>query len=239
MNEALTPTPAVSCQVLAGQALVFGLLGRAFYVSPDREWIQTLATERVFDEVPFATGQPDVAKGLGLLVAWTEASQNGLATESFAALRADYTRLFEGPGPAEAPPWESVYFHDEPMLFQEETIQVREWYARFGLQAEMLHSEPDDHAGLELVFLAHLAGLGAAACEAGEAEKLSWLVSAQQEFAAEHPAKWVPAWCDKVVEHARTDFYRGIALVTRGALAELSATGAASGATTQPGSKGS
>ena len=236
MHETVTPSLERSCQVLAGQALVFGLLGRALYVSPDREWIQSLAQERVFDDVPFANDQPDVVKGLALLGAWTNASQGGLTSKAFDALQADYTHLFVGPGQVEAPPWESVYFHDEPLLFQEETLRVREWYARFGLQSELLHSEPDDHVGLELAFLAHLAGLGVSACEKGETENLSWLTSAQREFAAEHPSKWIPAWCDRVCEHARTDFYRGIALVTKGALAELGAT---RGAGPQPGNEGS
>ena len=172
MNETTTPALDGPCQELAGQALVFGLLGRALYVSPDRAWVQTLVQERVFDSVPFAGEQPDVVKGLVLLAAWTDASQAGLADQAFDAVQSDYTHLFVGPGKVDAPPWESVYFHDEEMLFQEETLHVREWYARFGLQAELLHSEPDDHIGLELAFLAHLAGQAVSACEKGEAEKL-------------------------------------------------------------------
>jgi TorA maturation chaperone TorD len=227
MNETMPPSLEASCQELAAQALVFGLLGKALYAYPDREWLQSLAQQRVFDGVPFANNQPDVVRGLALLGAWTSANQGSLTGESFDGLERDYMRLFVGPGQLEAPPWESVYFHDEPLLFQEETLRVREWYARFGLQAELLHNEPDDHLGLELAFLAHLAGLGVTACETGETDRLSGVMSAQQEFAAEHPAKWVPSWCDRVCEHARTDFYRGVALVTKGALAEL---GAASGA---------
>lgn len=240
MSETTTPAVDGPCQDLAGRALVFGLLGRALYVSPDRVWVQTLVQERLFDGVPFAGEQPDVVKGLALLAAWTDASRAGLTGQAFDAVQFDYTRLFVGPGKVQAPPWESVYFHDEEMTFQEETIQVREWYARFGLQAELLHSEPDDHIGLELAFLAHLAGQAVAACQKGEAENLGRLTSAQQEFAAEHPAKWVPAWCDRVCQHARTDFYRGIALLAKGALAELAAMGAASSSAGQhPGDEGS
>jgi TorA maturation chaperone TorD len=235
MNETMTPPLEGSCQVLAGQALVFGLLGKALYAYPDRAWLQSLAQERVFDDVPFAGEHPDVVKGLELLGAWTNASQPGLTSEMFDALQADYMRLFVGPGEVEAPPWESVYFHDEPLLFQEETLRVREWYARFGLQAELLHSEPDDHVGLELAFLAHLAGLGVSACENGETENLRWLTEAQQEFTAEHPGKWMASWCDRVCKHARTDFYRGIALASKGAVAALGAT---SGAGPQTGSEG-
>lgn len=223
MTDTITPALDGACQDLAGQALVFGLLGRALYVSPDRAWLDTLVAERIFDDVPFAGEQPDVLQGLALLAAWTSANQAGLTDGSFDTVQADYTHLFVGPGKVDAPPWESVYFHDEEMLFQEETLHVREWYARFGLQAELLHSEPDDHLGLELAFLAHLAGQAVSACEKGEAEKLTWLTAAAREFAAEHPSKWISAWCDRVHKHARTEFYRGIALVAKGALAKLGA----------------
>lgn len=221
MTDSTNPALDDVCQELAGQALVFGLLSRALYSSPDRAWMEALVRERVFEDVPFAGAQTDVVRGLALLAAWTAANQAGLTQEGFDAVQSDYTRLFVGPGKVGAPPWESVYFHDEEMLFQEETIQVREWYARFGLQIERLHSEPDDHLGLELAFLAHLAGQAVSACEQGEAEKLGRLTSAEQEFAAEHPLKWISAWCDRVATHARTDFYRGIALVAKGALTEL------------------
>ncbi|MBO2519906.1 MAG: molecular chaperone TorD, partial [Firmicutes bacterium] len=36
---------------------------------------------------------------------------------------------------------------------------MRNWYARYGLVAEKKGQEPDDHVGLELEFVAHLAGL--------------------------------------------------------------------------------
>ena len=45
------------------------------------------------------------------------------------------------------------------MIFQEQTLHVRQWYSRFGLQVVKLHKEPDDHIGLELEFVAHLANL--------------------------------------------------------------------------------
>ncbi|HZY41749.1 MAG TPA: hypothetical protein VFF59_07085, partial [Anaerolineae bacterium] len=46
-------------------------------------------------------------------------------------------------------------------------------------------------------------------------------VAAQRGFLAEHLLKWAPIWCHLVLEHARTEFYRGIALLVRGLLAEL------------------
>src|SRR5690606_33022658 len=127
--------------------------------------------------------------------------------------------LFVGTGPhVLAPPWESVYVSTEPLLFQKETLEVRNWYARFGVEARNKAHEPDDHAGLELEFLAHLAGLGLKALDEGNEAGLQDAMDAQRAFLQEHPLRWMPAWCTHVEEQAATDFYRGCALITRGLL---------------------
>lgn len=61
-------------------------------------------------------------------------------------LGADYHRLFVGPGTMLAPPWESVHPSDEGLTFQDETLQVRQAYAEFGLTAPAVNREPDDGA---------------------------------------------------------------------------------------------
>jgi TorA maturation chaperone TorD len=130
-------------------------------------------------------------------------------------------RLFVGVGQVLAAPWESVYFNDGRMVFQEQTLQVRDWFRRFGVETEKLHNEPDDHIGLELSFLAHLATLGLQAIEAKDDNKFEEIVEAQRRFMEEHPLKWVPRWCKLVEEKANTDFYRGLAKLVRGTLFSL------------------
>ena len=203
---------------LTGEALVFKLLGKLIFEYPERNWIQSLADERVFDEIPFGAGQPAMTAGLALLQQWSRTDK-----ETSDNLRADYTRLFIGPGNVLASPWESVYFNDERLTFQSQTLQVRGWYRRFGLVTVNLYKEPDDHAGLELAFLAHLAQLGIAAVEEGDEARLDELEDAQRQFLTSHAGRWMPAWCDLITTYARTDFYRGVAWVTKGALAELAA----------------
>lgn len=133
-------------------------------------------------------------------------------------------RLFIGPEKVLAPPWESVYFNDERNIFQEQTLQVRQWYRQFGLEPEKLHSEPDDHVGLEFAFLAHLARLALEALERDDTAAFDQYLDAQRRFLVEHPLQWVPLWATLVTENARTDFWRGVALLARGvtiALAQL------------------
>jgi TorA maturation chaperone TorD len=206
--------------VQTGASLAFGLLGRLVYSFPEKEWLQSLVEQDPFDEAPFAAEQPEVTRGLELLQAWTASHRGRLTGEAIDDIRLDYTRLFIGPGRVLAPPWESVHRSVDRLLFQEQTLQVREWYQRFGLEAANLYQEPDDHAGLELAFLSQLAAMASGAAEQ-DPSAFPRLLEAERAFLAEHPIAWMPMWCELVIRHSETDFYRGVALVTRGTLAEL------------------
>jgi TorA maturation chaperone TorD len=205
-------------QVLTGEMLTFALLGKAFYVYPEQAWIRSLVAEDVFAQAPYADTRPDTIAGLALLQRWSQST-----TEStFDDLCSDYTRLFIGPGKLLAPPWESVYFSEDRLTFQEETLQVRDWYRRFGLESEKLHHEPDDHIGLEFEFVAHLARCALLALEQNDDARYDEAIEARRQFIAEHPGRWAAGWCGQVEKHARTDFYRGMAMLARGAVAEAS-----------------
>jgi TorA maturation chaperone TorD len=200
--------------------LLLQLLGKVFYSLPDRDWFQSLIAEDTFADVPFAGAQPDVQTGLALLQAW---SKGGLDDAAFKAVQIDYTRLFTGYEKMAVPPWESVYFSEERLTFQEETMDVRRWYGRFGLEVERLRQEPDDHIGLELTFMAHLAWRGLQCLEAGDKAGLERSLGAQRAFLSEHLLRWGVHWAGLAAETAQTNLYRGLALLTRGALLELAA----------------
>jgi TorA maturation chaperone TorD len=202
---------------LMGEALLFGLLGKVLYGEPDREWLQSLIVEDVFGEAPFGVEQPEIQKGLELLGRWSAQNRNGIFTEEFEALKRDQLRLFIGLDRVLAPVWESVYFNENRLVFQQQTLQVREWFARFGLQIEKLNREPDDHIGLELSFVAHLSSR-AVSLLADDPKSFNELMQAQRDFLSEHLLRWGPAWAQLVVQHAETDFYLGIAHLTHGAL---------------------
>ncbi len=217
-----TPSPEIMTadlyEFLTGEAIVCGLLGKILYTYPDREWIQTLAEESVFDEIPFGEDHPDTIAGMALLKKWSDTAMGGMSDDAFYQITADYTRLFIGPVKVLVPPWESVHVSYTGLTFQKETLNVRNWYARFGLQFEKLHKEPDDHIGIELAFLSHLAGRAAQAIEQEDEKEFLKMMDAQREFASSHPLKWVPEWCRKLETESQTDFYRGTALITYGTL---------------------
>lgn len=203
---------------LFGEALLMGLLGKVLYEEPDQAWLDSLIADRVFADAPFGENNAEVRQGLEVLQAWSQRNANGLSVAEFDAIKKDTLYTFIGVDKVIAPPWESVYFSERRLIFQKETYDVRDWYASFGLQAECKNREPDDHIGLEMVFLANLATQALRSLEAGDDNGAERYIQAQRDFLSRHPLRWGPAWANLVMQNAATDFYRGIALLLHGAL---------------------
>ncbi len=205
-------------ETLTGESLLLGLLGKMLYTPPGREWMEELIRGDLFSEPPFGGDQPLVQQGLQTLQAWCLENQNGIPDPALADLQNDYLRLFIGLEKVLAPAWESVYFSKDRLIFQEQTLQVRQWYARYGVEIERLHKEPDDHIGLELIFVAHLAQCAVDHLAQADPAAFEADLTAQRQFLSEHLLRFAPAWYALVEEHASTDFYRGLGRLIWGAL---------------------
>lgn len=206
--------------ILASEILTLGLLGKLLYEYPEKEFYTQLIEERVLDEIPFETN-PSLQEGMVLIQKWTQEHAPGLDAGWFDTLLHDYTRLFIGPDKVLAPPWESVFVQEGRLVFTETTLEVRQWYRRFGLELENLHKEPDDHIGLELAFLANLAGQAVEALETGEEVEYQRLMQAQADFYAAHLGRWSVPYFDQLFEYARTDYFRGLGRLGRGVIFAL------------------
>lgn len=207
--------------MLLGEIMVLGLLGKVLYANPDKAWLDTLTQEDLFAELPLAEQQPYAIEGAALLHTWAQAQQDSPANTTLDSLKADHTRLFVGFGSMPVPPWESVYFSEERLVFQERTLAVRRWYARFGMAAEKQGSEPDDHIALELTFVARLAELTLQAIQQGDEHRAQQLHDAKLGFLSEHLLQWGDKWAELAAANANTTCYRGLALILRGVLAQL------------------
>lgn len=205
---------------LTGEILMIGIVSKLLQEPPEREWVQNLLIENLFDETPYAAEQADVVRGLSLIQTWIDDQWQKDPNQALTVLETDYLRLFIGAGKVLAPPWESVYSDDDRLVFQEQTLQVRNWFRKYGLESHRIYHEPDDHIGLELSFIAHLDQLALEAVTKNEINELTWLLHDKQSFLRGHPLTWVNKWCDLVEKNARTDFYRGIAFLVKGTLKE-------------------
>ncbi|MCL6571397.1 MAG: molecular chaperone TorD family protein [Bacillus sp. (in: Bacteria)] len=133
-----------------------------------------------------------------------------LSIEQIQREREEYQRLFIGPGPLVAPPWESYYRSKEQLLYEEWTYQIREQYHQFGLQNIKENNEPDDHLLLELEFIIFLADL---CLQETKNERVIELISSQIHLLEKHLTIWIPYFCKRVIEHANSQLYLGAAML--------------------------
>jgi TorA maturation chaperone TorD len=131
------------------------------------------------------------------------------------ALAVDHAALFVGPFLVLAPPYGSVYLEDKRQLMGESTMDARQHYRSLGFDLSPGFKEAPDHISAELEFMHVLIVQGISAIDAADYRLLSESIRRQRMFLERHLGAWVNAFSDKVIEHARTDYYRNLAAVTR------------------------
>lgn len=190
------------------RSCVYLSLARLYRQEPDQEVLQAISEQRglacLFEEM----------NSVLPIVAEMESDISANAYEAGAyqeQLSEDYNRLFTGPGPLVAPPWESVYRSKERLIFGEQTLAVRAFYHSFGLKATKQAQEPEDHIALEFEFLGWLCQQAAKASSPLEAQPF---LTGQRDFFAGHVLEWVPVFCEDVRQGSETVFYRSLAQLT-------------------------
>lgn len=200
-------------------AAAWTVLSTVYGRLPDASFVAAMRAPEQLAQWPY--DDRESLSGVELLVRSGERAALGEAQEQLDALVEDHQRLFLGPRPLLAAPWESVHRSREGLVFDVQTIEVRQAYRRFGLECPYLNTEPDDHVALEASFVATLAVRALDALEAGQQEAGEELVDGIVDFTREHLATWLPDLVERVEEHARTDYHRGMARLTSGALDQL------------------
>lgn len=138
-------------------------------------------------------------------------------------LAADHSATLLGMSRAPVPPYESVYTSPQRLMMQDARDEVLRAYRAAGLAKDAAYHVPEDHVSLELDFMAALArrcaeGLGERTPEG--ARRAEEALGAQRSFMDGHLRRWVPQLADDLEARAATPFYRGVAQLLRGLVAE-------------------
>ncbi|HID27108.1 MAG TPA: hypothetical protein EYP22_04675 [Methanosarcinales archaeon] len=108
--------------------------------------------------------------------------------EQYEELVMEYNSLFKVPLEQYVAPYESAW--KEGLLYIH-AFEVKKFYEANGFSISEDYKDLPDHVGLELE-------------------------SAQKKFFEDHLIKWVPNLCEEIIKKSKSDFYKGIARITRG-----------------------
>ncbi len=134
--------------------------------------------------------------------------------EQSLSLKLDYGQLFYGPGDPSAAPWGSVYLSEKQLLNGESTQSLMTFYRERGITFELDSNQPIDHLGL---FFAVLDQIFGQLSEEDNSELTGTCIILLQQ----HLLPWSDRCLELMHHHAESDFYRGIAELTKCYLDEL------------------
>jgi TorA maturation chaperone TorD len=203
--------------VLAFLNLHFTTLPDAAFVEHVRGQEQIAALEAIAadDSLP-----ADMTTGAGLMLGFIHSTIDTAPPKFSDTLGVDRTRLYRGVSPVYGPPppYEAVW--GKRVTNVAATLQeIAGTYRRWGMIISPEAKERLDSIGVELDFLNQLALREAESWETGQAEQARELLRAQQSFLEANVGDWAPAFVEKALTMAETDFYRGHLMMLRGFLA--------------------
>ncbi|MDX1763937.1 MAG: molecular chaperone TorD family protein [bacterium] len=192
------------------RASLYGLLSRMFRTEPGPELIRHFrspAIQKTLEDLNLAMGRE-----------FMETDEKILQEE----LGAQYTRLFLAP-PTHLPPYESCFVGGinqpketfEPSLQGKAALETAAFYEAHGITFDHEASLFPDHIAVELDALRLLCDLEAEAGSRGNPAAVLRCRQTAARFLEEHVNRWVPLFCDAVLESAKTGFYAVAAKLTK------------------------
>jgi len=140
---------------------------------------------------PLEAENSQMKSGLEQLIRCTTNLEVLSEKEAIQKVLIEYTELFLGPSRPKAPPWESVYRTQEQVLFGWPTYEVREALSHIGLEIRSKNKQPEDHIGLELMFLSAVSEN----LQEPVISKDASIIKEQISFIDKHLLSWIPVLC--------------------------------------------
>ena len=191
----------------------YSFLAGVYLWEPTSEQIESMAAAN------FPVGEDAFGRGYALIADYLRHRDTGTRQE----IAVDYAHTFLGAGNYDklmAPPYESVYTSEEHLLMQDARDGALSFYRSEDLDLPAENTTPEDHIGFEMQFMAKLVDRSCDALKANDDAEFARLVRVQHEFYVQHLANLLPVFIADIERHCKTDYYRGIAQLTRAFLAE-------------------
>lgn len=208
-------------QIAKVRGSIYTLLSQCF-MQPSKELVNSIIDGSLNDALQATLGlieDSKVTQHLAELKDFSIKSQKQPSEEFLKELKAEYSRLFVGPGHVLAPPYESVYKTKNEdnkigIVMGDSTIAVKRFYQSAGLELSDDYKDLPDHITLELHFMGHLCNLELDSAHEGRKEEQESVHKMQVEFLNTHLGNWISDFSQAVSIATNSAFYRGVAKLT-------------------------
>ncbi len=133
-------------------------------------------------------------------------------------LAVEYARLFLGPG-KHISPHESVHHQRDDaqggQLWGQSTVEVKKFIESSSLTFKSDYTGLPDHISVELEFMQQVTLREEQAWAEQDKDTALSCLKNEKKFIEEHLARWVPIFCEKVINEAELLFYREMAALTK------------------------
>lgn len=188
--------------ILKGYNMLLYFAGTMIIFDPTKECIHDFWSKGILKNLPVSSRNPRFIKAASQLRESIVDERSGINM-----MKEDYIILFSGTGNYLAPPYESAYRSKDHLISDKQAFEVREFYKSYGWESKFQGKIPDDHLGIELLFLTLMIEkyleLEDEACNAEMRNEI-------RRFIVQHIMSWVPDWNINIQEHAKTLSYKGI-----------------------------
>jgi TorA maturation chaperone TorD len=199
--------------ILKGYNMLLYFAGTMIMFDPSQECIHDFWSQGILKSLPVSSRNPKFIKAASQLHRSVDEKMSNPEI-----MKLDYLKLFTGTGNPLAPPYESVYRSNDHLMFEKQTAEVREFYNSYGWESKFKGKIPDDHLGIELLFLTLMIEKY---LEFDDEICNSEMRNEIRRFIDQHLMSWVPEWNEHVQKHAITLSYKGIGTLVLACIEDL------------------
>ncbi|MFZ7942820.1 TorD/DmsD family molecular chaperone [Neobacillus sp. 19] len=187
------------------RASLYGFLANSL-LEPIQGQHTVAFTQKFWRDFPLEAANDQMKAGLAQLINCSSDLEELSEEQAIENVMVEYTSLFLGPGHPKAPPCESFYRTSERLFFGRTAFEIKEVLSINGLESRWKNKQPEDHIGIELMFMSALCSQLIDL----EYDKQVSVVKNQASFIAEHLLSWIHELCNDTKLHGSTGFYGGL-----------------------------
>ena len=196
--------------ILKGYNLLLYFAGSMIMSEPTEECVLDFWKNGTLKKLPVSSLNPRFIEAAGLLRQSCPEDE-----DCRVILTEDYYRLFTVSGLPLAPAYASIYKNNSGTQAE----KVSEFYDSYGWQPKLRPGVPDDHLGIELLFLTRLVDKYLSMDDDPSCREMKKEI---RRFIDQHILSWIPEWFRDVEENAHSLCYKGIGMLIYACVEDMS-----------------